>query len=108
MLIKFIIIGFGMVAGDFFMKLWSNHEYSLRGMALLFYISAILVYVTSLTYYGKQLHNTNFSIATTLPIIINILLVAMITVFYYKEPLSINALVGTVLALVAVVFFYFA
>ncbi len=107
MIIKFIIIGFGMVVGDFFMKLWSNQGYLLRGTALLFYISAVLIYIASLTYYGKQLHNTNFSIATTLPIIINILFVALITIFYYKEPLSINALIGTVLSLVAVLFFYF-
>lgn len=97
-----------MVMGDFFMKLWSNHGYALRGTALFFYVSAVFVYVASLTYYGKQLQSTNFSIATTLPIIINILFVALITAFYYKEPLSINALIGTALALAAVLFFYFA
>lgn len=108
MIIKFVLIGFGMVTGDFFMKLWSNYGYQLHGKALIFYFSAILTYIISLTYYGKQLHNTNFSIATTLPIIINILFVALITIFYYKEPLSINALIGTALALIAVLFFYFA
>ena len=108
MILNFVIIGFGIVVGDILMKHWSDHGYALNGTSLIFYISAILAYVASLTYYGKQLHLTNFSIATTLPIIINILIVSLVTVFYYKETLSHNAIIGTALALSSVLFFYFA
>ena len=108
MILKFILIGLGMVVGDLCMKSWANHNYSLQGISLVFYILALLAYISSLTFYGKQLQITNFSIATTLPIIINIIAIALVTVFYYKESLSLNALIGTSLAILSILFFYFA
>ena len=108
MIFKFILIGLGMVMGDLLMKTWSNHDYSLRGISLVIYVAALCSYTTSLTYYGKQLQETNFSIATTLPIIINIIVVALITVFFYKEPFSLYAIIGTSLALLSIFFFYLA
>ncbi len=108
MIFKFILIGLGMVVGDLLMKSWSNHEYSLRGISLYIYIAALCAYAASLTYYGKQLHVTNFSIATTLPIIINIIVVAFITTYFYNEPLSLYAIIGTSLAILSILFFYFA
>jgi uncharacterized protein (DUF486 family) len=108
MILKFILIGLGMVLGDLLMKTWSNYNYSLQGLSLIIYLSALLTYGTALTYYGHQLQTTNFSIATTLPIILNIIIIAALTIFYYKEPLSLNALLGTALALLSIVFFYFA
>ncbi len=104
MILNFIIIGFGMVAGDMFMKSWASHNYLLHGVSLMFYISALVMYAASLTFYGKQLQFTNFSIATTLPIIINIIVVTLITIFYYKEQLSLNAIIGTALAVISVLF----
>lgn len=102
MLIKFVIIGIGMVLGDILMKNWSNHSYELRGVSLIYLISALLFYSASLTYYGLQLRSTNFGIATILPIVINILIVLLITVFYYHEPLSTKQWVGVFLGFFAI------
>lgn len=103
MLIKFILIGIGMVIGDVFMKIWSNQQYSLNGLGLVYVTSALIVYSASLTYYGLQLRTTNFSIATILPIVINILIVLLITFFYYHEPLSIKQWIGVLLGFCAVI-----
>lgn len=102
MLAKFILIGIGMVMGDVFMKNWSNHFYDLRGVGLVYLISALLFYSASLTYYGLQLRSTNFGIATILPIVINILIVLLITIFYYQEPLSIKQWLGVFLGFCAI------
>jgi drug/metabolite transporter (DMT)-like permease len=102
MLIKFVLIGIGMVLGDIFMKNWSNYSYDLRGVGLIYLIVALLFYSVSLTYYGLQLRSTNFSIATILPIVINILIVLLITVFYYHEPLSAKQWLGVLLGFCAI------
>lgn len=106
MLINFILIGLGMVLGDIFMKTWANQNFSLHGTALLIYALALVSYIVSLTFYGLQLRENNFSIATTLPIIINVLIVAIATVIYYKEPLSAKAIIGILFAVAAVIFLY--
>lgn len=103
MVIKFILIGFGMALGDVLMKSWANNQYSLQGNSLLFLGGAILTYAASLTYYGLQLRVTNFSVATILPIIINVLIILLITIFYYHEPLSFKQWVGALLGMCAVV-----
>ncbi len=102
MLIKFILIGIGMALGGVFMKNWANQQYSLQGIGLLFLSSALLSYSASLTYYGLQLRSTNFSIATILPIVINILIVLLITISYYHEPLSIKQWTGVLLGFCAI------
>lgn len=104
MIFKFVLIGFGMVVGDVLMKSWAEKGYVFSGGSLFVYILAISVYAVSLTYYGKQLHNTNFSVATTLPICINIVTVALLTYFYYKDTLSLYAITGTLFAFVAIIF----
>ncbi len=102
MLIKFIFIGIGMVLGDLLMKNWSNHLYELRGVGLTYFLAALLMYSVSLTYYGLQLRSTNFSVATILPIIINIVIVLLITLFYYHEPLTIKQWAGVFLGVCAI------
>ena len=108
MLTNFIIVGIGMVVGDVFMKSWAMEGYALHGMPLLLYVSGMLVYAGSLTFYAKQLHVTNFSVATTLPMMINIVAVALLTVFFYREAFSVVEWVATVLALASIVVFCFA
>lgn len=106
MLLNFILIGLGMVLGDVFMKSWSNQNFSLHGWPIFLYIFALCSYIASLTFYGLQLRVNNFSIATTLPIIINVLVVAILTVVYYKEPLSLKAGIGILLAITSIIFLY--
>jgi drug/metabolite transporter (DMT)-like permease len=103
MLLKFVLIGIGMVFGDVLMKNWANQLYSMQGSGLLYLVGALFIYSVSLTYYGLQLRSTNFSIATILPIIINILIVLLITIFYYHEPLSSKQWLGVFLGFCAVI-----
>lgn len=92
-----------MALGDVFMKSWANQQYSLQNSGLLFLLGALVTYSASLTYYGLQLRSTNFSIATILPIVINILIVLLLTISYYHEPLSTKQLIGGFLGFCAVV-----
>ncbi len=85
------------------MKSWANYQYSLQGVGLVIFLSAVGAYVTSLTYYGLQLRITNFSVATILPIVTNALVILMITLFYYHQPLSIKQWLGAFLGMCAVV-----
>ncbi len=103
MLIKFIFIGLAYTLGDVFMKTWSNHQYALSGIGLVIFIASIVSYTTGFIYYGLQLRTTNFGVATLLPIVINVLIILLLTVFYYHEPLSLKQWTGALLGVAAIV-----
>lgn len=103
MFVKFLLVGIAFTVGDVLMKVWSNQNYSFVGTGLLTFLVALLIYGAGFVYYGLQLRTSNFGVATLLPIVINILLVLMLTVFYYHEPLSTKQWVGALLGTAAVV-----
>jgi drug/metabolite transporter (DMT)-like permease len=103
MIIKFIFIGFAYTLGDVFMKTWSNQQYALSGLGLVVFIASMLSYMTGFVYYGLQLRTTNFGIATLLPIVINVLIILLLTIFYYHEPLTLKQWVGASLGILAVI-----
>lgn len=103
MLVKFIFIGLAYTLGDVFMKTWSNHQYTLSGLGLVVFIASMLSYMTGFVYYGLQLRTNNFGIATLLPIVINVLIILLLTIFYYQEPLSLKQCIGALLGVVAII-----
>lgn len=103
MLFKFFLIGLGYTVGDVLMKLWSQQSYSLSGVSLVTFIAALMTYSAAFIYFGLQLRTTNFTIALLLPIVINVILIFLLTVFYYHEPFSLKQSLGVILGLVAVV-----
>lgn len=105
MIWKLILVGIGLVAGDLLMKNWIIGGASFKNLSLAIYLSALIVYSGSLTLYAYQLRTMNFGIATIVPILVNIIVVALISFFYYKEALSIYQSIGILLAVVAVVLF---
>lgn len=85
------------------MKVWSNQNYSFAGSGLFTFVAALFIYGAGFVYYGLQLRTSNFGVATLLPIVINILLVLLLTVFFYHEPLSSKQWVGALLGIAAVI-----
>lgn len=105
MLWKLIVVGMGLVLGDLLMKNWSLSGASFKDLAVLYYILGVAAYGASFTLYAYQLKTVNFGIATIVPILINIVVVALISFFYYKEALSIYQGIGIFLAIVAIILF---
>lgn len=105
MLWKLILVGLGLVTGDLLMKHWIVSGASFRNLPLAVYLSALVVYCGSLTAYAYQLRTMNFGIATIIPILINVIVVALISFFYYKEAISIYQSLGILLAVIAIVSF---
>lgn len=105
MMWKLIVVGIGLVAGDLLMKNWSISGASFRDLSVLFYILGVVAYGASFTLYAYQLRTMNFGIATIVPILINIVVVALISFFYYKEALSFSQSIGIFLAVAAVILF---
>ena len=103
MLFKFALIGLAFTIGDVLMKNWANQNYSFAGAGLATFVTALFIYSAGFVYYGLQLRASNFSIATLLPIIINILFVLLLTAFYYQEALSFKQWIGALLGITAVV-----
>lgn len=105
MLWKLVIVGFGLVVGDLLMKNWSISGASFKDLSIIFYILGVAAYGASFTLYAYQLRTANFGVATIVPILINIVVVALISFFYYKEALSIYQGIGIFLAVAAVLLF---
>lgn len=105
MMWKLIIVGIGLVVGDLLMKNWIIAGASFKNLSVAIYLSALIVYSGSLTLYAYQLRTMNFGIATIVPILINIVVVALISFFYYKEALSLSQSIGIFLAVGAVILF---
>ena len=107
MLWKLLLIGLGMVLGDILMKNWIISGGFFRGVPLIIYISAIIVYGISLTGYAYQLRTMNFGIATITPILVNIATISLISFFYYKEVLSVYKVIGILFAFTSIILFSF-
>lgn len=105
MLWKFILIGLGMTCGDVLMKQWVISGASLKDSSILIYFLALVVYGASLTTYAYQLFTTNISIATITPILVNVIIISLLSFFYYKESISAYQGVGILLAFCAIALF---
>jgi multidrug transporter EmrE-like cation transporter len=105
MIWKLILVGIGYTLGDVLMKQWILGGASFKSTSILIYLSALVIYGASFTGYAYQLFTMNFGIATITPILINIVAIALLSFFYYKEPISIYQGIGIVLALAAIILF---
>lgn len=105
MLWKLILVGIGLTIGDVLMKQWMLGGASFKKIMLVLYLSALVIYCTSLTLEAFQLRTMNLSIAVITPILVNIIAISLLSFFYYKEGLSPYQGVGIVLALISIVLF---
>lgn len=105
MLWELILVGGGLVVGDLLMKNWIVGGASYKNTSVVIYLAALVVYGGSLTLYAYQLRTVNFGIATIVPVLINIIVVALISFFYYKDALSIYQGIGILLSIAAILLF---
>ena len=100
----FLLIGVGLSLGDMIMNHWADGGSRFVGSWLFLYVLALVVYCASLTLYAYQLKTTQLSIATIIPILINVAIVFTYSTFYLQEKVNTYQLIGVSLALVAIVF----
>ncbi len=103
-MVWFILIGIGLAVGDLLMNHWADNGSRFTNQMVFFYLFALVVYVASLTLYAYQLKTTQLSIATIVPVLVNITLIFTISTFYFHEKVNAYQLIGISLALVAIVF----
>lgn len=103
-MLAFIIIGVGLAIGDVLMNHWADGGSRYHGSSLAIYIAAVIVYTASLTLYAYQLKTTQLSIATIIPVLINVGIVFAVSAFYLHEKVSAYQYTGIFLALMALIF----
>lgn len=103
-MIWFLLIGIGLSLGDVLMNHWADNDSRFSGQPLFVYLLALLIYCASLTLYAYQLKTTQLSIATIIPVLVNVAIVFTVSTFYLHEKINTFQLIGISLALVAIVF----
>jgi drug/metabolite transporter (DMT)-like permease len=103
-MLAFIIIGIGLALGDVLMNHWADGGSRFQGSSLAIYLIALVVYIASLTLYAYQLKTTQLSVATIIPVLINVAIVFAVSTFYLHEKVSAYQYTGIFLALMALVF----
>ncbi|MCR4286272.1 MAG: EamA family transporter [Candidatus Kaiserbacteria bacterium] len=103
-MIWFLLIGIGLALGDVFMNHWADNGSRFSGQLFFVYLLALVIYCASLTLYAYQLKTTQLSIATVIPLLINVALVFTVSTFFLHEKINTYQLIGISLALVAIVF----
>lgn len=103
-MIWFILIGIGLSLGDVLMNHWADNGSRFSGQLIFVYLLALVIYCATLTLYAYQLKTTQLSIATIIPVLINVAIVFTVSTFFLHEKINTYQLVGISLALVAIVF----
>ena len=103
-MIWFILVGIGLSLGDVLMNHWADNGSRFSGQLFFIYLLALIIYGASLTLYAYQLKTTQLSIATIIPVLINVAIVFTVSTFFLHEKINAYQLIGISLALVAIVF----
>ncbi len=67
------------------------------------YFSGLLIYLLGLTFLVQSFKSENMAVASTIFVIINVIILSLVSWLYFKEPLSMYQMVGIVVACVGVV-----
>lgn len=96
-IILLAIGGLILTFGDLVMKKWviNNNIY--------FYIIGLMIYLIGLNFLAQSFKYKNIAIASTIFVIFNVILLSIISWFYFKEKLSTFEIIGIVLGLTSVV-----
>lgn len=91
-----IVGGVLLTVGDLFMKAWavSTNKYN--------YLIGIFFWIFGSLFLAWTYKYENLAMATLFYILVNILTLALVSVFYYHEPLSIKQSIGLLLGLVSI------
>lgn len=100
----FLLIGIGLSLGDVLMNHWADNGSRFSGQLFFVYLLALIIYGASLTLYAYQLKTTQLSIATIIPVLINVAIVFTVSTFLLHEKINTYQLIGIAFALVAIVF----
>lgn len=105
-MIWFLIIGIGLAIGDVLMNHWADSGSRFVEQKLFVYLLALVVYISSLTLYAYQLKTNPLSVATITPMLINVTIIFLVSVFYFHEKITGYQLIGIILAILAIFFLH--
>jgi len=96
-IILLFIGGLFLTAGDIIMKKWVINN------SFYFYFAGIVVYLIALNFLAQSYKFKNIAVASMIFVIFNIVTLAIISWFYFKETLSPMQILGIVLGISSVI-----
>lgn len=91
-----LICGVLYTLGDLFMKKWAlKPSWSM-------YLLGALMYVIGMNFLAFSYRFKNIAVATALAVIFNIIALTVISITYFKEPLTIKQMFGLILSISAI------
>ncbi|MBW6442438.1 hypothetical protein K0A97_01485 [Patescibacteria group bacterium] len=97
-LILLLIGAIVLTAGDLFMKKWVNTN------TQIFYFVGLVAYLIGLNFLAQSFKFKNIAIASVMLVIFNIIILSLVSWFYFKETLSPLQIAGIILGIIAVIF----
>lgn len=96
-IILLLIGGVVLTAGDLIMKKWVVTSSGFL------YFAGLAVYLLGLIFLVESFKYKNIAVASTIFVIFNIIILALVSWIYYKETLSILQLVGIIMGITSVI-----
>lgn len=91
-----VICGLFYTVGDVAMKKWIEHP------SVGMYILGGSLYIIGMNFLAFSYKYKNIAVATAMCVIVNIVLLTLLSWFYFKEPLTIKQMVGIGCSIVAI------
>ncbi len=92
-----LIGGILLTIGDIVMKEWVNNN------SPLYFLTGLGLYILSLICLAFTFHDKNIAVASMMLIVFNVLILALVSWLYFKEPLSSRQLVGLGLGIATII-----
>ena len=92
-----LVGGAVLTLGDIIMKKW------VVGGGNLLYLSGMAIYLLGLVFLVETFKYKNIAVASTIFVIFNVIILALVSWVYYKETLSIIQIIGIVMGIAAVI-----
>lgn len=96
-IILLFIGGLILTVGDIIMKKWVLID------DIYFYITGLAVYLVGLNFLAQSFKFKNIAVASTIFVIFNVVMLSIVSWYYFKETLSTYQILGIILGLVSVV-----
>jgi len=88
--------GILLTCGDVFLKYWSLKD------KWWMFAGAMLIYLFGVALLGITFKSRNLAVASTIMVMVNSLTLVLVSVFYFKDKISLLGMLGIVLGLISV------
>ena len=102
--IPFILLFIGgsvLTIGDIVMKKWiANNN-------IFLFIIGLIIYLIGLIFLAHSFKYKNIAVASTIFVIFNVITLSIVSWFYFKETLTPFQIIGIILGIISIIFFFF-